>query len=694
MFIKKVILHNYRIYYGRNELEFFPNPEKNVFIISGENGFGKTTFLTSLVWCLYGKLMVDVDEKYKREIYESGGYRKYASNNLNRIAAAELEGMYSVSIVLSDIFIPSLLCQEVKVTRTFHCTREDDKVEILIDDQENELTKEVGPEIFINDFILPKEVAKFFFFDAEKIVALAEMKSIEDKRKLSKAYSEVLGIKKYADLKNNLQDLRIRFRRSSATQKDKEKFEEFQKEVKKLHGLIEFNQEQIINLNEEKNTKKRQSEQYQEKLIREGNSLTVEELLNLKTMRDKLGEEGKKIRTRMKELLELAPFAIAGKKFSQTRNQLHREVDKTLNELNPAIVKEKIKKIKANLQKETFKSIDIEKHAANKILTALEQYISTEFLCEEKKDGNVLLAFSETERNEFEAIYNNLKRSFSNSFKQLVQEEKSNRITFTKIVRKISNAESKENDLLIKEIREKKTDLDDQIIAIDEKTAKLNQDIGGWQRDVAVMSRHVSELSKKIHLEQLDKEKDKTAQRLVERLEEFILKLKSEKKAALEARIKFQLNLLMHKSDFIHRVEVEVNDEIIDIHLFNKKDKAILKESLSKGEQQLYATSILKALVDESNVKFPIFIDSPLQKFDKRHSKNIICEFYPNVSEQVVLFPLLEKELTENEYKTLMPKVNTTYRILNINEDSSKFQRVEPGKLFTAYKEDELVYAH
>ena len=80
-------------------------------------------------------------------------------------------------------------------------SNKEDRVEILIDGQINELTKEVGSELFIHDFILPKEIAKFFFFDAEKIVELAEVKSIDDKRKLSKAYSEVLGIKKYEDLK-------------------------------------------------------------------------------------------------------------------------------------------------------------------------------------------------------------------------------------------------------------------------------------------------------------------------------------------------------------------------------------------------------------------------------------------------------------------------------------------------------------
>ena len=34
---------------------------------------------------------------------------------------------------------------------------------------------EIGQQLFIQDFILPKEIAKFSFFDAERMVTIAEM---------------------------------------------------------------------------------------------------------------------------------------------------------------------------------------------------------------------------------------------------------------------------------------------------------------------------------------------------------------------------------------------------------------------------------------------------------------------------------------------------------------------------------------
>lgn len=693
MFVKEVILKNYRIYHGENQITFSPSPNKSVFIVSGNNGFGKTTFLTSLVWCLYGKLIVDVDDKYKREIYEAGGYKKYASNNLNRKAKHELFDCYSVEVALSQIHIPSLPCNEVRIKRSFSLTGKEDHVEILIDGQANELTKEVGPELFIQDFILPKEIAKFFFFDAEKIVELAEVKSVEDKRKLSKAYSEVLGIKKYEDLRNHLKDLRIRFRRNSASNSDKAKLELLRKEITEIKGLIQFSEEQIENLSEEKAVKRKQSDQYQEKLIREGNSLTLEELKNLKLLRDNLSEDGKELKSRIKEYLELAPFAISGSKLIELRIQLIGELKSSQSMLAPELLKEKIRIISKDFAVGA-EAMGLDKKSLAKLTVELEKSLVQNFSKNDSKEFKVLLEFSETEKNELEALINNLKYSYSKSFKRLTQEEKNNRISLAKVVRKISEAESKENDLLIQGIREKKTEIDQSLQAIENKVLNLSQDIGALQNQLASKSKVEAELSKKIEVEQKDKEKDETALRLIGELDVFIEKFKLEKKQALEQRIQAELNGLMHKGTFISRVEVEVAGDIIDIHLFDRRDETILKESLSKGEQQLYATSILKALVDESNVQFPIFIDSPLQKFDKQHSKNVITEFYPNVSDQVVLFPLLEKELSEAEYEQLLPRVNSAFLIENIDQDSSKFNQIEPKRLFETYKKNNHVYTH
>ena len=126
---------------------------------------------------------------------------------------------------------------------------------------------------------------------------------------------------------------------------------------------------------------------------------------------------------------------------------------------------------------------------------------------------------------------------------------------------------------------------------------------------------------------------------------------------------------------------------------YDDNNNLIDKDDLSKGEQQLYATALLKALVDESGINFPVFIDSPLQKFDVEHSSNVIQQFYPTISEQVVLFPLLGKELSFEEYEQLKDNLSGVYLIDN-NLSGSSIEECEIDELFTKFNKQNYVLAN
>lgn len=687
MNINNIILENYRIYYGRNVLALPKIQEKNLHIISGNNGFGKTTLLSALLWCLYGRLMQDVDESIKRLIRDEGGYKQYALASMNRLARIEGLSSYSVTIILSDTDIPPIPCKEVIITRTLDISRAEDSVEILIDGKTNELTKQVGHDLFINDFILPREIAKFFFFDAEKIVFLAEMRSLQEKKNLSQAYSEVLGIKKYVDLKNSLEDLRIRFRRNSATQKDKSLYDLLQNDIYQLRDATASFMKEIENLEEQKVSKRHTSEQLQEKLIREGNSLSMASLQELRVNRDRLAENLNALKLKLRDLMDLSPFVIAGDTFAKVKHQLDLERSRSEPVVSESFVASRVKKITVAIeQHQKRRGIPDELSKECSQLAGKLIYENFRPNAVNPAKGRTLHEFSNQEFNEFQAIYSNISTSFSPTFREIVREHKICRLALNKVVRRLSEAESKEDDLLVRKIRDLKKTLDLDLENIETKIAQLNQDIGGMQRDIAVKNKQLAEIGKRINLETADRAKDEIAKRLISELEEFIHRFKSQKKQSLELRIHKELNRLFHKTNFIDKVLVDTTADLIEIHLYNNRGEVIPKESLSKGEQQLYATALLKALVDESGIKFPIFIDSPLQKFDRQHSRNIITEFYPKISEQVVLLPLLDKELTLDEYEILLPNISQIYLIKNLDKDRSTFLKIENSQLFSHSK--------
>ena len=66
----------------------------------------------------------------------------------------------------------------------------------------------------------------------------------------------------------------------------------------------------------------------------------------------------------------------------------------------------------------------------------------------------------------------------------------------------------------------------------------------------------------------------------------------------------------------------------------------------------------------------------------------MLTKFYPSVSKQVILFPLLKKELTEEEYRYIQPIVSKSYLISN-EKGGSHFVEVKPENLFEEYNSRE-----
>lgn len=709
MLIDKITLKDFRIYQGVHEVSFLHQPEKNVTIIAGNNGYGKTTFLTSLVWCFYGKLMSDVDERFRSEIYESGGYKRFCRKTINRstwLSPERLElkekielaenrekevlqnqldelDTFSVSIEISDIFIPSVPCNRVEVIRSFNAETEEETVQVLIDGRVNELTNQVGTEIFIHDFIMPKEIAKFFFFDAEKIVSLAEIRTVDEKRELSKAYTEVLGIKKYEDLKRNLENIRLRLRTSQASDEEKIQLDIINSEIQKSRKLQEHFQERIESKREEFARKREESERLQEKLIREGSSITLEELADLKLLRENAMKESKKANQQFKDFLELAPFAIASKKLSQVNKYLLLEEENQSSSLSADYFKDKVNAIEKQIDQKSAE-LGIGKETKEKLV----EILLSELVVSGNKDFKPLLDFSTEQTNRFRAMVDNVQTSYAERFRSLVKDMKLKQSTMAILVSKLAGAESKENDRVIQEIRAGKKRLDEELSELEEQIVSHRVKSEANSNELRILLKRQSELSKKVNIAIADSQKDETAARLIKELTVFLTKLKEKKRESLQSKILAELQRLMHKQQFIERVEVVLEEDLLDIDFYDGVGNLINKDGLSKGEQQLYATALLKALVDESNIKFPIFIDSPLQKFDHQHAINIIKDFYPMISEQVILLPLLEKELTEKEFESLHPRVSKTYLIKNIDKDHSRFVECKPSELFSSLTKD------
>ncbi len=703
MFIKEIELNNFRIYKGKNPIELSPSGNKNIIVVSGKNGFGKTTFLMSLVWCLYGKHMEKVDELYKKEIWDKGGYGKFIGNSLNRLASANNETTFSVAVTLTNVKIPDITCNEIKIVRSYNTkTGTSESLEILIDGYPNQITDDLttdnqsGGEIFIREFILPIEIAKFFFFDAEKIVSLAEVNSSEQRKSLGIAYSEVLGIHKYEALKNQLISIQDDYRKESAKPADQKEFIDVEANISKYQIEIQEIEEKIEELIQDRVEKKNESDKIQRTLIQEGNHMSIEEVTQLKNEEEELESKIKELQTELRDLFDLIPFGLAGEILMNASEQMDDEKNFRQNEFRQEDVDNKTNNFLNDLDSVKNESnvvveVNVRRFYEDKIKELIKKHFYGD-ISDLPSDFQAYHDFSDAQTNQLNQLINNLKHSFKETFTRINHQYSQSKTQIGAISRKLRKAEKDADDSYISDLRSKKQLLDDDISKIESQLDDFNQKIGELTNELKTNRHKQTDLRKKIDISKGNKKKNDAIEREIKTLKKFIIQFKERKKRSLEDKIKNGLNILMHKKNFISKVDVDISlsGEDIEIRLFtivNKKEQLVDKGALSMGERQMYSSALLNALVDESNIEFPVFIDSPMQKFDKEHAENIIKHFYPQVSDQVVLFPLIHKELTEGEYDLLKKNVSKSYLINNLSNDSSTFIEVEPRKLIEKYDE-------
>ena len=67
MKFERIILENFRQYYGQERLDFAKDNHRRVTVIHGVNGAGKTSLFLAINWCLYGEGVDNVGELISKE---------------------------------------------------------------------------------------------------------------------------------------------------------------------------------------------------------------------------------------------------------------------------------------------------------------------------------------------------------------------------------------------------------------------------------------------------------------------------------------------------------------------------------------------------------------------------------------------------------------------------------------------------
>lgn len=683
MKLSNIEINNFRQYYNAVNIDLSTNSDQNIVVIGGRNGYGKTNLLLSIVWCLYGDKISQIDDNFKKEIQKEKNYSSFIQQSINWSAKKENIDTFSVSIVVSEIELPELKklssnSESVIITRTFNVTSMNEILSISDPNSKMEIfDDEVDKINFINDYIIPIDAAKFVFFDAEKISEIANLSIKEEGSFINDALGKILGLDTYDTLIEDIEFFINSLKKEGATKNLQEQIVDKEKAIElseiDIEKLEEENAEKLKEIDDLKKTI-RQYDNLISQHSKQGNSTfdresILSEIERLKTKELELSK-------RFNELSEIIPLAILTGKLEEVSEHLEIQDKKTLSQNSSKENSEKIE----NFIELLFNKPPEPENSTLSFKDKLFYYDKAKNLGSELfgSDGdNQELDFEHDLNNsEKSLIYDaiNLVNSQSKDlFETTIEEFNKTRIILAELNKTLSKVDADLEDELILDYSSKKETADYNITENNRKIGENNQQISKLKGDIVRLNQQLSVLVKKVDVNAQNKLKIKESQKYIDTLNSFLEEQKNKHKESLEKTILSELKILMHKlgseeneSKFIEDVKVTIlaSGQGMKISLLDQDDNEIRKESLSSGEKQIYISCLIKAILNESIQSLPIFIDTPLGRLDEEHRDNITKKYYPALSEQVVLFST-NSEITPKRYKDISANISKSYLLFN-----------------------------
>ncbi|WP_158963190.1 DNA sulfur modification protein DndD [Myroides fluvii] len=683
MKFSNIIINNFRQYNKIVDFDLSTTTEKNIVVIGGKNGFGKTNFLLSIVWCLYGEKISLIDDNFKKEIQKEKNYSSFMQQSINWTAQKEGINTFSISIVVEEIELPNNFnlspdANKIIITRSRNTSTTEEKLSIIDTSSNLELFDNEEDKInFINDYIIPIDAAKFVFFDAEKISEIANLSIKEEGSFINDALGKILGLDNYETLIDDLEFYINTLKKEGATRNLQEQIIDKEKAIDlsylEIEKLEEDNAEKLKEIDELKK-EIRKFDTLISQNSKQGNSNLDRETILSEIEKLKIKEVD--LNEKFTELSEVIPLTILAGKLEEVKEHISIQEN---NELSQKLLKENAAKIDNFIELLFNKPPDPENSTMS--------FRDKSFYYDKAKRLGGELYNNENNYQElkFEHDLNNAEKKLISDAIILVNTQSGD--LFQNTIEGFNSIDLRKSEL-IKILNKIDADLVDDIVldyvakkeTAENKTTENNRKIGEntqqlnkIKKDITRFNHELITLRNNVEINAQNKLKIKETEKYIDTLHTFLEEQKSTHKDSLEKTILSELRILMHKlsseennSRFIEDVKVTIlaSGQGMKITLLDQDDNEIKKESLSSGEKQIYISCLIKAILNESIQSLPIFIDTPLGRLDEEHRDSITKKYYPSLSEQVVLFST-NSEITPKRFRDISENIAKSYLLIN-----------------------------
>lgn len=654
MFIEYIYLKNYR-QYKKQKIEFDSiDARRNIVVIEGDTGSGKTNLLNSITWCLYGKEK-SIGEKTKGlPIINTTTIHEMDVDDEQQVKVEiQLKSNDETKVIniQRTIFFRKLLNGRVEQILDNHRINQKRDHSFLSVTTKASLDRYVhnenNPDKVINQ-LFPENIGEYFFFDGEKLDMYFKETSGKEIKDIVFQFSQI-----------ELLDRMIKHigeARSDYFKGEKdipEKIKKIQKAIKTNTDQMNFNENEIANLTDQKI----EAIKNKDEIIKQLSGININEVKQLNIERERINQEmislrneiGTKKRKLKKCLIEKAPV-IYSKNIIKSAYDRLRE-DEASGKLPPAFRKNFVERLLIEGVCICGCSLKDDPQKQERLKKLIES-------------SGDLSDFS-IELIELCATYSKMLDSCSNFKVEIEQIEEGLNKTINDLDRK--NVRLKEIDDAIKRYdMDKLSRLEDRYQGIDKSLDKIGIKIGRLMITVENYKKSISELE-----QQLSKEMDKE-----EKLS-FIKKVNDFAKKSLDVAddIRYRIvndtrNKIQEKTNsyFLNMIwkketykSVVISDDY-DIMVYDNDNRPSVS-TLSAGEREALALSLMSALKEISGFDVPYIIDTPLARIASRERNNIIDSINVLFKDTQVILLVTDVEYTKELKDKMRDVITREYKI-------------------------------